>query len=91
MIHLLLLDVAPNPISTGISTTGLILVAVVVFMITAAVLLAAVFLFKRLKTTSNRSGTRLVVGDVCLNLDGATTQPNTQTDSTHWPRAPHLR
>ena len=82
MSHLLLLDAAPEPVSTGIGIAGLVFVAVVVLMITAAVLLGAVFLFRRIRRTSDH-GTRLVVGDACLNLDSATTQSNSQTEATH--------
>ena len=82
MIHLLLMDVAPDPVSAGIGIAGLAFVAVVVLMITGALLFGAVFLFKRLRRTSDR-GTRLVVGDVCLNLDRATAQSSSQTDATH--------
>ena len=80
MNHILLLDVAPDPVSAGIGIAGLILVAVVVLMLTAAVLVGAVFLFKRIRTTSERSS-RVVVGDVCLNLDNAASQPSPQPQS----------
>ena len=77
--HVLLLDVAPDPVSTGVGMAGLILVAVVVLMLTAAVLVGFVFLFKRLRRNGS---TRLVVGDVCLNLDNAASQSNPQPQSS---------
>ncbi len=69
MNHILLFDAAPEPVSVGLGIAGLILVAVVVLMLTAAALVGFVFLFKRLRRNGS---TRLVVGDVCLNLDNAT-------------------
>jgi hypothetical protein len=82
MTHLLFPDVAPDPVSTGIGVTGLILVAVVVLMLTAAVLVGFVFLFKRLRRNDAGGSTRLVVGDVCLNLDNAASQSNPQPQSS---------
>ena len=81
MNHILLLDVAPEPVSAGIGIAGLILVAVVVLMLTAAVLVGAVFLFKRIRTTSARPS-RVAVGDVCLNLDNAASQAGSQPQSS---------
>ena len=81
MSLLFLFDAAPEPISTGIGIAGLVFVAVVVLMITAAVLLGGVFLFKRIRKTGEASS-RVVVGDVCLNLEGASPQTNPQTDTT---------
>ena len=81
MTHLLLLDAAPEPVAVGIGIAGLILVAVVVLMITAAVLVGFVFLFKRLRRNAG-GGTRVVVGDVCLNLDPAATQSAAQPQSS---------
>ena len=80
MDHILLLDAAPEPVSVGIGIAGLILVAVVVLMLTAAVLVGFVFLFKRLRRNGGGS-TRLVVGDVCLNLDHAASQSGHQPQS----------
>ena len=80
--HLLLLDVAPEPVSVGIGVAGLILVAVVVLMITAAVLVGFVFLFKRLRRSDTGGSTRLVAGDVCLNLDHASSQSSPQPQSS---------
>ena len=82
MNHILLLDVAPEPVSVGIGIAGLILVAVVVLMITAAVLVGFVFLFKRLRRNGSGGSTRLVVGDVCLNLDNAASQSSPQPQSS---------
>ena len=81
MNQILLLDVAPEPEFVGIGIAGLILVAVVVLMLTTAVLLGAVFLFKRIRTTSERPA-RIVVGDVCLNLNNAASQANPQPQSS---------
>lgn len=80
MNHIFLLDAAPEPVSVGIGIAGLILVAVVVLMLTAAVLVGFVFLFKRLRRTDGGS-TRVVVGDVCLNLDNAA-QSGAQSQSS---------
>ena len=82
MNHILLLDAAPEPVSVGIGIAGLILVAVVVLMITAAVLVGFVFLFKRLRRNDSGGSTRLVVGDVCLNLDNAASQSGAQPQSS---------
>jgi len=79
MNYILLLDVAPEPVSVGIGISGLILVAVVVLMLTAAVLVGFVFLLKRFR---RNGGTRIVVGDVCLNLDSAATQSGGQPQSS---------
>lgn len=82
MNHFLLLDVAPEPVSVGLGIAGLILVAVVVLMITAAVLVGFVFLIKRLRRNDSGGSTRLVVGDVCLNLDHAASQSVAQPQSS---------
>jgi hypothetical protein len=82
MNYILLLDVAPDPVSTGIGITGLVLIGIVVLMITAAVLVGFVFLFKRLRRNDSGGSTRLVVGDVCLNLDMAASQSNPQPQSS---------
>ena len=82
MNYILLLDAAPEPISVGIGVAGLILVAVVVLMITAAVLVGFVFLFKRLRRNDAGGNTRLVVGDVCLNLDNAASRAGPQPQSS---------
>jgi hypothetical protein len=55
MAYLLLLDAAPEPISAGLGIAGLVFVAIVVLMITAAVLLGAVFLFRAIRKSSARS------------------------------------
>ena len=82
MNHILLLDVAPDPVSAGIGFAGLILIGVVVLMLTAAVLVGFVFLFKRLSRNDSGGSTRLVVGDVCLNLDRAASQSSPQAQSS---------
>lgn len=78
MNHILLLDVAPDPVATGVGIAGVILIVVVVLMLTAGVLFGFVFLFKRLRRNNSGGSTRLVVGDVCLNLDNADSQSNPQ-------------
>lgn len=85
MNHILLLDVAPEPVSAGVGIAGLILIGIVVVMITAAVLVGFVFLFKRLRRNDAGGSTRLVVGDVCLNLGNAASQsgPQSQTSPNH--------
>ena len=80
MNHLLLLDAAPEPVSVGIGIAGFILVAVVVLMLTAAALVGFVFLLKRLRRSG--PGTRVVVGDVCLNLDSAAAPSAAQPQSS---------
>ena len=82
MNYSLLLDVAPDPVSAGVGITGLILIGIVVLMITAAVLVGFVFLFKRLRRNDSGGSTRLVVGDVCLNLDTAASQASPQPQSS---------
>jgi hypothetical protein len=67
MTQILLFDVAPDPVSTGVSVTGLVLIVVVVLMLVGAGLTGFVFLIRRL--TKAGAGTRVVVGDACLNLD----------------------
>jgi hypothetical protein len=69
MIQFVLLDIAPDPVRSGIGFTGLILVGIVVLISVAAVLAGFAFLIRRL---TNRAGARthLVVGDACLNLPG---------------------
>lgn len=82
MNHILLLDVAPDPVSAGAGIAGLILIGVVVLMITAAVLVGFVFLFKRSRRNDSGGSTRLVVGDVCLNLDNAASHSGPQPQSS---------
>lgn len=82
MNYIVLLDVAPDPVSAGVGIAGLILIGIIVLMITAAVLVGFVFLFKRLRRNDTGGSTRLVVGDVCLNLDSAASQSNPQPQSS---------
>ena len=79
--HILLFDLAPEPVSAGIGIAGLILIGVVVSMITAAVLVGFVFLFKRLRRNGG-GATRVAVGDVCLNLDNAASRSSPQPQSS---------
>ena len=78
MTQILLLDIAPDPVSTGIGITGLILVAIVVLLLVAAVLTGLVFLVKRLTKPAGAT-THPVVGDACLNLGGAASRSNRVT------------
>jgi len=82
MMNILLLDVAPDPVSAGVGIAGLILIAVVVLMITAAVLVGFVFLFKQLRRNDSGGSTRLAVGDVCLNLDNVASQSGPEPQSS---------
>ena len=82
MNYFLLLDIAPEPVSTDIGIAGLILIGIVVLMITAAALVGFVFLFKRLRRNDSGGSARLVVGDVCLNLGNAAPQTNPQPQSS---------
>ena len=79
---ILLLDVAPDPVSAGVGIAGLILIGVVVLLITAAALAGFVFLFKRLRRNDSGGSTRLMVGDVCLNLDRAASQSSPHPQSS---------
>lgn len=54
MIQLLLLDIAPDPVRSGIGFTGLILVGIVVLISVAAALLGFVFLIRRLTNPLER-------------------------------------
>jgi hypothetical protein len=74
MTPLLLFDIAPDPLSTGVSVTGLVLIVVVVLMFAGAGLTGFVFLIRRL--TKGGAGTRVVVGDACLNLDALASRSN---------------
>ena len=83
MNHIFLLDLPPQgePVSPDAGITGLILIGVVVLMITAGVLVGFVFLFRRLRRNDAGGSTRVVVGDVCLNLDNAAPQSSPQPQS----------
>ena len=69
MIQFLPLDIAPDPVRSGIGFTGLIIVGIVVLILVAAVLTGFAFLIRRL-TKPAGVRTHLVVGDACLNLPG---------------------
>ncbi|HEV8590187.1 MAG TPA: hypothetical protein VGQ72_15070 [Pyrinomonadaceae bacterium] len=59
--NFLLLDVRPDPVSTGIGVTGLILIGVVVLMLTAAAITGFVFSmrwFLRAKLRTNAAPER---------------------------------
>jgi hypothetical protein len=68
----ILLDAAPEPVSTGIGVAGLAFVAIVVLMITAAVLLGAVFLFRLIRRTSAQSA----AGQIHTSEPHPQTNPN---------------
>lgn len=53
--HVLLLDVAPDPVSTGVGVIGLILIGIIVLMLSGAALVGFVFLFKRLRQAAGGS------------------------------------
>ena len=76
--QVLLLDIAPDPISTGVSVAGLVLIGIVVLLLVAAMLTGFVFLLKRFMRTAG-TGTRVVVGDACLNLDSLRSRSNRVT------------
>ena len=78
---LLLLDVAPDPVQTGIGIAGLAFVVIVVLMITAAGLVGAVFLFRAIKKTSDRNA-RMIIGDVCLKLDNPAGESDPQPQTS---------
>ena len=73
--NLLLLDIRPGPPSPGVGTGELIFVTLVVLMLTGAAITGFVFLVRRLTKTAG-SGTRIVVGDACLNLDSSGARSN---------------
>ena len=66
--QIILLDIAPDPVSTGDSVAGIVLIGIVVLLVVSAALTGFVFLLKRF-TRASGVGTRVVVGDACLNLD----------------------
>lgn len=47
MVKLLLLDLAPDPVSTGVGLTALILIGIVVLIIVALTIIGFVFLLRR--------------------------------------------
>jgi hypothetical protein len=70
MNQILLLDVAPDPVSAGLSIAGLVLIGIVVFLLAGSAVTAFVFLFRRFMKT-RAAGNRVVIGDACLNLDSS--------------------
>jgi hypothetical protein len=78
MTQIFLLDIAPDPVSTGIGFTGLILVGIVVLVLVAAMLTGFIFLIQRLRKTAG-ARTHLVVGDSCLNLGSVGSRSNRVT------------
>lgn len=81
MNHILFLDVAPDPESMGIGVAGFVLIGIVVLMLVVAALAGFVFLMKRIRKTADGADTRLVVGDVCLNLANVAPQSDPSADS----------
>src|SRR5437660_9223458 len=84
MSLLFLLDIRPGPAPIA-GVGGLILLAVLVLIFTAALIVGFVFLLKALKRGSStgahpesyHSGfTRSMIGDVCLNFDNMSPQSN---------------
>jgi len=65
--QILLLDIAPDPVSTGDSVAGIVLIGIVVLLLVSAGLTGFVFLLRRFTRTAG-AGTRVVIGDACLNL-----------------------
>ena len=59
MNQTLLLDVAPDPVSTGLGVAGLVLIGIVVLLLAGSALTAFVFLFKRF-TKTRAAGNRVV-------------------------------
>ena len=82
----LLLDVAPDPVSTGVGVAGLVLIGIVILLLVGAVLTGFVFLLRRL-TKNAGAGTRVVVGDACLNLDSLGFRSNRVTSQPITPVA----
>ena len=84
MMLLFLLDIRPGPAPIA-GVGGLILLAVLVLIFTAALIVGFVILLKALKRGSStgahpesyHSGfTRSMIGDVCLNFDKMSPQSN---------------
>ena len=76
--QILLLDIAPEPVSTGNGFAGIVLIGIVVLLLVSAVLTGFVFLLKRFTRTAV-AGTRVVVGDACLSLDSLGSRSNRVT------------
>lgn len=75
MNQILLLDVAPDPVSTGLSVAGLVLLGIAVLLLAGSALTALVFLFKRF-TKTRAASNRVVMGDAALNFDSLTPRSN---------------
>ncbi len=84
MNFLFLFDVRPDPVPVA-GVGGLILLAFVVLMFSAALIVGFVFLLRALKRGSitglrprlqRLRFTRLILGDVCFSLDEISPQPN---------------
>jgi hypothetical protein len=61
MANLMVLDVRPNPIPAGTGTTGLILIAFVVLMLSVAAIVGFVFLLRWLRRAAQASPSRTQV------------------------------
>lgn len=82
--NLLLLDIRPGPPGPSVGTGELIFVALVVLVLTGAAIAGFVFLVRRLTKTAG-PGTRMVVGDACLNLDSLGSRSNRATSPSITP------
>ena len=78
LTQILLLDVSPEPVSTGGGVGGVVLVGIVVLVVTAALLTGLVFLMRRFAKHAG-AGTRVAIGDACLNLDSLGSRSNRVT------------
>ena len=73
--QILLLDIAPDPVSTGDSVAGIVLIGIVILLLNSAGLTGFLFLLKRFTRTADIAS-RVDVGDACLNLDGLGSRSN---------------
>jgi hypothetical protein len=86
MMSIALFDVSPGPVNPGVGLSRLMLVGFVVLMMTTALIMAFVFLLKAItrarkidwSTPRRWQSTRLMIGDVCLSVDGI--WPKTHND-----------
>jgi hypothetical protein len=86
LTQILLLDVSPEPVATGGAVAGLVVIGLVVLVVTAGLLMGFVFVMRRLKKTTG-AGTRVVIGDACLNLDSFGSRSNPITSQSIIPTA----
>jgi glycerol-3-phosphate acyltransferase PlsY len=86
LTRILLLDISPEPVATGGGVATLVLIGIVVLVLTTALLMGFVFVMRRLKKTTG-AGTRVVIGDACLNLDSFGSRSNPITSQSIIPTA----